>query len=543
MNANINWGTLNEHWAQRRLAAGRGWIAAHGDAIAAIGPNTPNAFDAVTSLMVWIDLGWDGLAFVRAFVAGFPPGAHAALCLKDYLQLRLIEGMLSIEDEKPAAAIDHFRVVLSLCQEAQLEPDKVALAHFWQARCYRMRGEYEAAMSHVVAACHTAASLGHDRMVALFQTLEGWIYFQQQNLEQAVSVLNSAEKVLRDTDDHVALGNILSGLGRIARREGRYEQALAQFSRSIEEYRKGNPDHRNIARSLAHCAYVSRLIALRLHKQLDADSLRRRAAPDRYASQLDKANIQLKADHLRHRAQAELQQAANILGDHHNHGSATVHIYRGFLHLDVGELDSASNQAQQAFAMGLEHQDYIIMARARLLQSLVETAKHEEGIEDEQDPVVHAQQADDFAKEAVTFARQTQNARLLAHACIVRGLSLTGDYLNDLPAARKYCDEAATYLPPGANDYLWEDYEALRTRILKTDIDTPLKLLSQSLSGHRTFQQITEDFADVIIPKVWEQEGYKVSAVVRRLSISPKKVRRILQRAGLEPPKNVHDRD
>ena len=36
-----------------------------------------------------------------------------------------------------------------------------------------------------------------------------------------------------------------------------------------------------------------------------------------------------------------------------------------------------------------------------------------------------------------------------------------------------------------------------------------------------------------MIPKIWEQEGQKVSRVAKRLSISPKKVRRVLERLGL----------
>jgi predicted ArsR family transcriptional regulator len=41
-------------------------------------------------------------------------------------------------------------------------------------------------------------------------------------------------------------------------------------------------------------------------------------------------------------------------------------------------------------------------------------------------------------------------------------------------------------------------------------------------------------FADLIIPKVWEREGRKVSRVAKKLSISPKKVRRVLSRLGLK---------
>lgn len=59
-----------------------------------------------------------------------------------------------------------------------------------------------------------------------------------------------------------------------------------------------------------------------------------------------------------------------------------------------------------------------------------------------------------------------------------------------------------------------------------------LRAWSQGSVGDKTFQQITEQFAELIVPKVWEREGRKVSRVASRLSMSPKKVRRILSRVG-----------
>jgi len=67
-------------------------------------------------------------------------------------------------------------------------------------------------------------------------------------------------------------------------------------------------------------------------------------------------------------------------------------------------------------------------------------------------------------------------------------------------------------------------------------IDATLKAWSQGATGEKTFQQIAEEFAEFIIPRVWEREGRKISRVATRLSISPKKVRRILNRAGRRKP-------
>ena len=61
-----------------------------------------------------------------------------------------------------------------------------------------------------------------------------------------------------------------------------------------------------------------------------------------------------------------------------------------------------------------------------------------------------------------------------------------------------------------------------------------LRKWSQGETGDQTLQQLTEHFAEIIIPKVWEREGRKVSRVAAKLSVSPKKVRRILSRLGLK---------
>ena len=61
---------------------------------------------------------------------------------------------------------------------------------------------------------------------------------------------------------------------------------------------------------------------------------------------------------------------------------------------------------------------------------------------------------------------------------------------------------------------------------------TRLRGWSEGMLGNKTFQQITEEFAEIVIPKVWMREGRKISRVAARLSISPKKIRRILRNSG-----------
>ena len=85
----------------------------------------------------------------------------------------------------------------------------------------------------------------------------------------------------------------------------------------------------------------------------------------------------------------------------------------------------------------------------------------------------------------------------------------------------------------GENDLLVEALADLKTRIVQAaGINDTLRAWSEGMLGDKTFQQIAEEFAEIVIPKVWMREEKKIARVAERLSISPKKVRRILRNAG-----------
>jgi DNA-binding NtrC family response regulator len=74
----------------------------------------------------------------------------------------------------------------------------------------------------------------------------------------------------------------------------------------------------------------------------------------------------------------------------------------------------------------------------------------------------------------------------------------------------------------------------LKTRIMRASgINDTLRGWSEGIIAGKTFQQVTEEFAEIVIPKVWQREGRKISRVAESLSVSPKKVRRILRRVGV----------
>jgi len=171
---------------------------------------------------------------------------------------------------------------------------------------------------------------------------------------------------------------------------------------------------------------------------------------------------------------------------------------------------------------------------------MVENARVEEEIGESAERGIHARQAQDCVREALELARLTQNRRLLTDTYIWQGLTYCNRFFDDPESARR-CYHEATSLSKGNHaDGTWDDLEILKNRVLRSGRVSPmLRAWSQGSVGEKTFQQITEDFAEIIIPKVWEREGRKVSRVAARLSMSPKKVRRILTRVGRRksPPK------
>ena len=532
---------LRDDLASRRIESGINWLENHRSFLLSLDPSQKYAAALLGYLAQWVDIGFDQLLLVKELLSRFPQAVRSALPLCDYLHIRMAEGLVAMSEEDFESAIRHFEAVLPFENEIQ-DKEPVAIANFWIGRCQRRMGRYDAALKYTVKGKGLALYLEYPKMAAVMQVLESWLIFQEGKPQEARSILKEAEAVLFGTDDHVTRGNIQSAYGRIARRQGRYDQALQHFADSIEEYKQRNPQHRNLARALANMAFVKRLIAFRLARKIDREVARRLKAGGRnpLPAATPKLKERMHLEGLRTEALAHLSQAEQIYTRYDDHrGLGTVRVDRGLLCLDSGDLDGAATEGAAAYRLGEERKDYILEARARILQATVENAKLEEQIEDKWDLSRRAQLACDFAREAVELAKHTQNRRLLARAYIVQGFVLANDFFGDAYAAGESCDRAAALLKPEGEDYVWEDLQTLRKKLVKGGtIDAVLRQWSQGIVGDKTFQQITEEFASIVIPKVWKREGRKISRVAARLSISPKKVRRVLSKAGLIESRN-----
>ena len=523
---------LKRNLAVREVSSGIALLEAHEHLFSSVDPAQRNAAAFVGCVAQWVDIGYGEPALIEQLLARVPKEKRGRLPVNDYLQLRMAEGLLALLRDHPDDALLQFDVVLSMQEEIE-DKEIVAIAHFWHARCHRKKGEYDEALKRAGVGRELAQALGFPKMAAVMRVLESWLLFQKGQYREAARILDQAETVLRSSDDHITLGNIYSAHGRMVRRQGHYQEALKYFSRAIDHFQKRNPQHRNLARTLANIAYVQRLVAIQMGKQIDAERERRRGPKTALARSQKQSQLR-QHEELRSNAFANLDLAEKIYRHHeHHHGIGSVLENRGLLYLDIGDLDNAGAQAEQAYELGKEVNDSILMARARLLQCEVENGKLEEEIEGSTDTWEHAQAARDYAREAVESAKHTQNHRLLARAYIWRGLTSCHAAINDVEDAKRCCEMASSFLKAVDYDDLWEELQLLKQKVMpKGSIDPLLRAWSQGITGEETFQELTEQFAEIVIPKVWEKEDKKVARVARRLSVSPKKVRRILARAG-----------
>jgi tetratricopeptide (TPR) repeat protein len=467
----------------------------------------------------------------------FPTGCRKKLSIDDYLRLRMADAFRALSVGELDSAIESLDFVLKT--ERDLSDEALAaLAHFWKGRAHRKKGEYDASLKDIVRARELAQKSRDVTFTAVIQIQESWLFFQNGMHKEAWRLLTQAESALKATDHYVALGNIESARGRIVRRAGEYTKALEHFGRAIAIYAQRDPNHRNLARALVNAAYVRRLLALQIRRKIDrsAQSGRARQAGESLtkSSQGRGENLHARYQEMSEEAILELKRAKEIYTLHsHVDGIGQVMFNLGYLHLDRGDIDRATVEATQAYRIGLEKNDHILMARAHILQAAIENAHVEEQTGEDIEVAAHANFARQYSEEALALAKGTQNRRLLAGALIARGMTAANDFFQEWEVARHCAGEATDLIGPGENDYLVGELSSLKSKIMQASgINDTLRSWSEGVVGGKTFQQISEEFAEIVIPKVWIRESRKISRVAERLSISPKKVRRILRNSG-----------
>ncbi len=486
-----------------------------------------DVFDAIQSqdrpgialalcLAQWVDLGYRDLHYLEKIMEDLP-ARSPDLPFVDVIRLQLLEAYRSLATEDS----DHAILCLerSLSGVDMLPPALIFVTHFWKGRAHRKKGDYANAALHMLAARACAEGLGRPKLVAVTKIHESWLVFQQGETARALKLLDEAETELKPIGHALSLGNIESARGRFVRRTGDYADSLAHFEKAIAIYENGFRNHPNLARAMVNAAYVKRLLALELRPTLYREHARG-ALNARYL-RLTNEGLDL------------LSRAGKIYEKHrHQGGTGSVLVNSGFLHLESGDMERAAVEALRAYKLGSERADVILMARALSLQSAVERAKAEEQIDGEENADTHLQRAVKYADRAIELSKSTQNRRLIAESYLARGFAALDETRSDVEVARACASEAALLLSQNDRDHLFKELSQLKATILRSaGVDDALRRWSEGQLGQKTFQQVQEEFAELVILRVWQNLGRSVSRVSKELSISPKKVRRLLQNA------------
>lgn len=416
----------------RRISQGIAALTSAEAHIGGIGPDTPEGATMMLLIAQWVDAGYRDHRVLAAMLSRFPAGCLKRLSIEDYIRVRMVQAFVGLATGEADSAIEILDVILKMHEDFP-DPAEQAVAHFWKGRAHRRKGEYEAALKHIGVARELAK--GRDKFfAAIIQIQESWLLFQNGVAREAEKVLDRAESVLKHSDHYVALANIESARGRMVRRSGEYSKALEHFSRAIETYARRDPNHVNLARALVNAAYVRRLLALELRKRIDtqAHSGRLRSGASLKAAGARRENPLARYQNVWEQAIAELTRAREIYALHaHYDGIGKVLLNLGYLHLDRGNIDRADSEATEAYRIGTEQNDHILMARARILATAIENAHVEEQTGEDVDVAVHASHARQYSEEALKLAEGTQNRRLLAGACIARGITAANDFFQE----------------------------------------------------------------------------------------------------------------
>jgi len=520
--------TLSRDIDSRRIQHGMDRLANIEQILAAFSPSLENAAAFLGSLAQWCDIGYGHANLVKRLLATYDHESRCDLKISEYVHVRMAEGMVAMSEEILDSAIEHFDVVLKIAAETRAW-EVLAIANYWKARCQRKKGQYENALHHVKQALEIQAAHGHAQNEVPARVLESLILFENGDSQQALRKLRAAESILIKTDDYSTLGHIQSTYGRILQRELRYGQAIEHYSRAINHFQKSESMQSNVARAIVDVSFTRIQVARHFRRNIevprDSRQKDRQLGPDRVVlvKELSKSYAVIHED---------LNKAEQIYRQSpHTRGIARVHLCRSYLHLDTGELDTAAEEAKKGYAAAQPKQDFILMASARKAQCMVENARVEEEVEGWAN---HAISAQDYARDAVELAGQTQDRRLLATVYTWYGLTMSNAFFGDKERAQEAMEKAATYIEPGVRDYLWSDFQILRRRLMENaTLESKLMQWAQGEIGEKTFRQLEDEFASLVIPRAWEQERKKVSRVAARLSISPRKVRKVLARLGL----------
>ena len=157
---------LRDDLAWRRMADGMQRLEACKAALEGLGPRQENAPILLGCLAQWVDIGFASPDLIRTLLARFPRSCRAGLSLREYLHVKMAEGLVAMDVEEFDEAIGHFRFVEALEEEVR-ETELPAICVFWTGRCLRKQGRYDDALVCSVKVCTLVSERGFPKMAAI----------------------------------------------------------------------------------------------------------------------------------------------------------------------------------------------------------------------------------------------------------------------------------------------------------------------------------------------------------------------------------------
>ncbi len=495
--------------------------------------NDRHGAEVLLMLAQWVDVGYREPQLLRERLDRLTAAQREEMGVAAYVRVRMTEAFYALSTNDADGAI---RILGGLLQMEDVfrDAELKALANLWKARAHRKKADYDMARDHLIAALELAHLMpGSEALVAIIKIQQAWIVFQNGDSAGALQMLNEAEKGLKKTDHWIALGNIESARGRIVRRHGDYARAVTHFERAVALYEISHPNHTNLARAVTNLSFVKRLLAAQLKRHIDVTAARKNGKGGSGDSRLREFHRQYQE--LYRSAILELERAKEICTLHGEHGGlGSALLNAGYLHLDVGDLGMAAKEAAQAMEIAEAHHNVVLRARACTLMGMIENARVEELLGSAEEIPVYARLAKQHCMEAVALAQSMENKRVLLNAYVALGETAANNFFHDYELAQRCVDAASALLDPQDADYAVEELNTLKARLLKVvGIEDTLRAWSQGIITGKSFQEVTEQFAQLVIPRVWIREECKISRVAKKLAMSPQKVRRLVKRSSM----------
>ncbi len=474
--------------------------------IISLSPLQRNAVPLLAYFARGIDFESSYLSLVERVLPSFQRSPESSLTLLDSAHLETAEGLVDLHRERYDEAIAHFTYAMNVADHIG-DADLMTVSRYYSARCYWKKTNYNEALRYIRDAKAHDRALKHSKRWTAIELVESWLLFLMGEFEDAKNILEHAESELKKMNNYIDLGNALSSHGRFARQEGKYDEALQYFSDAITQYQRRDPNFRNIARCHTNMAFVYRLKARELAETV---------APAIQLQEIGQEINELRLHAFNHLTEAE--RIYNVDPERHHRGNGRVHEIRALLHFDVSEFDRAELEAEEAYCLGKEKDDHVVMANAKIIQCMVAL---------ETDRWNDARPALKIADRAVALAKETENRRLQARAYIWRGRVLLEPPFNDPVAALEWWDAANDRLSPQEKDYLREDLKSLKKRIDLHPAPAPIiSCLTPGRIAGRSLEEIIGGVEKDVVRYVYEQTGRKINQAAKELRTAPRRVKK-----------------